>query len=404
LAKKGYLYLYNFFQEESNMKKKLVLGLVLMMAASFLVFAGGSSSGSSSGKPEINVWAGGSDNIRMLMEDLADRFNKDPKYSQICTVKVQFMPSGSGTQSLEDRLIAAYKSGQKNTTFDLVETGADNITRFLNEGGPDMFLPFEASRIPNYATVSARPPRGANLFVPYRGTTVLMIYDSARVSNPPRTEAELIQWIKDHPGRFTYNSPDSGGAGGSFVRTSIYNFLPEEALMSDDTRWMAQWDRGFNLLKEIHPYLYRSSGRVVYANRNQGALDMIANKEIDMCPMWADMALTQIKSGHVPSTVRLYQMSPSYTGSLVGFVIPSFGRYFNEAHAFIDFMLTVEAQNLSLAQNASIPMIDPSKLDQREAAAIQGLDVSRFRTEAMGALGPEINRRWNDEIATLPSN
>ena len=384
------------------MRKKWILVLAFVVLTASLAFAAGGSS-RAGGKPELNVWAGGSDNIRMLMEDLADMFNKNPKYNQICTMKVQFMPSGSSTQSLEDRLLAAYNSGQKNTTFDIVETNASNILRFQTEGGPDIFLPFDPAKIPNYAGVSARPPRGADVLVPYRGTTVLMIYDSARVSNPPQNNQELVEWVKANPGRFGYNSPDSGGAGGSFVRTALYNFLPAEALMSDDPKWMEEWDRGFNLLKEIHPYLYRSSGRVVYPNRNQGALDLISNKEIDMCPMFADMVITQTKSGYIPSTVKLYQMNPALTGNLVGFVIPSFGRYYEEAHAFIDFMLSVEAQDLSLAQNASIPVIDPSRLNPQNAAAIMGVSGG-FRTEALGSIGAEISRRWNDTIATLPSN
>lgn len=53
---------------------------------------------------------------------------------------------------------------------------------------------------------------------------------------------ELVEWMKANPGRFAYNTPGTGGAGDSFVRTSVYNFLPEEASTSDDAKWEEQWD------------------------------------------------------------------------------------------------------------------------------------------------------------------
>ena len=92
--------------------------------------------------------------------------------------------------------------------------------------------------------------------------------------------------IKEHPGRFAYNTPSSGGAGGSFVTTSIYNFMDESALTSSDPANKEQWGQGFELLKELHPYMYKSSGKVVYPNKNQGTLDLLANKEVDMIPAW----------------------------------------------------------------------------------------------------------------------
>ena len=47
---------------------------------------------------------------------------------------------------------------------------------------------------------------------------VLLAYDSTKVTAPPKTLDELIAWIKANPGKFTYNSPSTGGSGGSFVR------------------------------------------------------------------------------------------------------------------------------------------------------------------------------------------
>lgn len=378
------------------------IGLVCVMALlAVSVFARGGAQ-NQGGVPEVTVWAAGSDNVQLIYEKLVDAFNSNPNYNKTCVVKLQFMPTGAGTQTIQDRVLAAYQAGQKNTSFDIVEVGDEQMSTFVTRGGADMFVAYDTAKIPNLAGVQARPPIGSQFYVPYRGTTVVIAYNADAIPNPPKTVDELTAWIKDHPGRFAYNAAGTGGAGDSFIRSSIYNYLPEEAYMSSDSKWAEQWDQGFAYLKEIHPYLYKSSGRVVYPNKNQGTMDLLANKEIDMCPAWADMMLQSLDSGSMPSGIRIAQIQPSLTGSLACLGIPSFGSHPNEAHAFIDFMLSPEAQNILLKDMAAIPLIASTRLDSAQGAKVKDLDVAQFRTQAIGDLIQPINKRWNDEIATLP--
>lgn len=86
--------------------------------------------------------------------------------------------------------------------------------------------------------------------------------------------------------------------------------------------------------------MYQSSGKVVYPNKNQGTLDLLANKEVDMVPAWADMALTQMKQGTLPESIRISQIDPSFTGNPVVLGIPSIGSNEDGAYAFIDYMLS----------------------------------------------------------------
>lgn len=380
---------------------KRIFAFLMLFMLNWGLFAGGGQD-KTTAKPEVNVWASGSDNVRMIFEKLVDAFNKNPQYNKDFTMVLQFIASGGGTQSIENRVLAAYQAGQKNTTFDIIEVGDTQMTVFLQEGGPGLLQRFDPSKIPNLAGVSARPVMGAEYYVPYRGTTVLMAYNSDVITNPPKTTAELTRWIKEHPARFAYNSPDTGGAGGSFVSTAVYNFLPRESLMSSDEKWVSRWDQGFGYLKEIHPYLYKSSGRVVYPNKNQGTLDLLNSREIDMTPAWADMAISGIKNGSLPKSIKIYQIEPAFTGSLMAFCIPTIGRYPEYAHAFINFMLSPEAQNILLTDMAAIPLIENSKLDPLEAATVKDLKVDDFRTISIGSLGTTMNRIWNETIATLP--
>ncbi|MFQ9127238.1 MAG: extracellular solute-binding protein [Butyricicoccaceae bacterium] len=107
--------------------------------------------------------------------------------------------------------------------------------------------------MPNAASVEAKSAVAQDYAQPYRGTTVILAYDSEKVPTPPKTMDELVEWMKANPGRFAYNAPGTGGAGDSFARTSVYNFLPEEAITSGDEKWVGEWDKGFEFLKSIHP-------------------------------------------------------------------------------------------------------------------------------------------------------
>lgn len=56
---------------------------------------------------------------------------------------------------------------------------------------------------------------------PWGSAQMVMIYDSARTPNPPKSIPALIAWIKAHPGRFTYPAPPDF-TGSAFVRHFFY--------------------------------------------------------------------------------------------------------------------------------------------------------------------------------------
>lgn len=141
--------------------------------------------------------------------------------------------------------------------------------------------------------------------------------------------------------------------------------------------------------------MYQSSGKVVYPNKNQGTLDLLANKEVDMVPAWADMALTQMKQGTLPESIRISQIDPSFTGSPVVLGIPSIGSNEDGAYAFIDYMLSADAQNIALDSMAAIPVIDYSLLDPELTKTIETLKVDSFRMSSLGTLGTELYEEWD---------
>lgn len=384
-----------------NLKfKKLIAAFMIGTLAAGLTGCAGSA-GNQESDHKVTIWATGSDNVRQIYETLIDNFNKNSEYAETYQAELQFMLSGTGTQTLPDMLASAYKAKQTNTNYDLVDLSGDDLSKIVSQIGEEALVKLDNSKIPNAQRVSSESSVATDYVQPYRGTTVVLAYDSEKVTNPPATMDELTQWIKDHPGRFAYNAPGTGGAGDSFARTSIYNHLPDEAITSDDTKWTEEWDKGFDYLKDIHEYMYQSGGTIVYPNKNQGTLDLLNQGEIDMCPNWADMVLSQRAQGTLKNTIKITQIAPAFTGSLQSLAIPSFGSNEDGAYAFIDYMLTDQAQEIMVQQMAAIPLVDTSNMDMTGYEDVQNMDVNNFRIMSIGDLSIDFNQRWDSEIATL---
>ena len=383
------------------------LGSILLagaMMAATLAGCGGGGSGDNTtadGKSTVTLWATGSDNVRAIFETLVEDFNTNSEYADQYQVELQFMLSGTGAQTLADSVAAAIKAGQTDTDYDIVDWSGDDLSKIVSQVGEDAFVKLDRSKIPNAASVEAESSVAADYVQPYRGTTVILAYDSEEVPNPPTTWQELEQGMKDNPGRFAYNTPGTGGAGDSFARTAVYNFLPEEAMTSDDPKWEEQWDEGFNYLKDLHQYMYSSGGSIVYPNKNQGTLDLLNQGEIDMCANWADMVLSQRAQGAIKDTIQIAQLDPALTGSLQTLAIPTIGSNEEGAYAFMNYMLSPEAQQIMVTEMAAIPLIDTSEMDMTGYEDLAGLDVSNFRIMSIGDLATDFNARWDSEIGSI---
>ena len=139
----------------------------------------------------------------------------------------------------------------------------------------------------------------------------------------------------------------------------------------------------------------------MYPAKNQGTLDLLNQGEIDMCPNWADMVLSQRAAGEIKDSIKITQISPSFTGSLQTLAIPTFGSHEDGAYAFMNYMLSADAQEIMVKQMAAIPLIDVSGMDMTGYEDLNDLDVSNFRIQSIGGLSTSFNERWDNEIATI---
>ena len=107
-------------------------------------------------------------------------------------------------------------------------------------------MKLDDSKIPNAEGVSAQSSVATDYVQPYRGTTVVLAYDSEKVANPPKTMDELVEWMKENPGTVCLQC--AGNRRSQAIPLPVLPFTTScrrEAITSDDPKWEDQWDEGF---------------------------------------------------------------------------------------------------------------------------------------------------------------
>jgi putative spermidine/putrescine transport system substrate-binding protein len=389
--------------------KKNVIGLVLASMLTLTALAGcgnankganagaastspaASAGGASSGKDvEFSFYFTGSQNVKDLWDALKPKFEQaNPGVK----VNLVYLPSGTGAQPTIDRLIAAKQAGKGSGGIDLYDGSLSDVTKGKKE---DIWDTLSTANIANIGKVDAQTMKDDfNLAVPYRASAVVLAYNSDKVKNPPNTLDEVYEWIRQNPGKFAYNDPSTGGSGDSFVQTTVYKFLPTDAVHNSDPGIISQWNQGLAFLKELGPKMY---GKGIYPKKNQGTLDLLANGEVDMIPAWSDMALEQIDKGLLPKSTKLKQLNPGFTGGPAYLMVPKLSDKKDAVYKFINFVLTPEAQSVIVQKMHGFPGITLTNMPQDIQDQFKGV-IDGYRIFNIGDLSKELQKHWQSEVA-----
>ncbi|MBK9050076.1 MAG: ABC transporter substrate-binding protein [Chloroflexi bacterium] len=241
-----------------------------------------------------------------------------------------------------------------------------------------------AGDLPNMAYVNGADPSVANDFgfpvdeyeSPYGKAQFVMIYDSARIAEPPKTITALVEWIKANPGLFTYPAPPDF-TGSAFVRHVCYEAVGGyDKLLGefDQAIFDAEIPACWVLLNEIEPFLWREGQ--TYPESHARQQELFANGEV-----WFDMAYNPaeasslIENGRYPETTRTFVFDTGTIANTHYVAIPYNSPHKAAAMVVANFLLSPEAQ-LSKAQPENwgdLPVLDPALLPGRVAGPICGL-------------------------------
>ncbi|MBA2618310.1 MAG: ABC transporter substrate-binding protein, partial [Rubrobacter sp.] len=211
--------------------------IVLLTLATFALTAcgGAGSTGSSSGEdrpfPELKKEARGTEvNLAMYGGDEAINTYVDdyviPELEEKHDIELTRTPLGD-TADAVNKLLNEKQAGEDTGTIDLVWINGEN---FATGAGADLWFGPWAEELPNAKFINWESPSINRDFgypvegreAPWGKSQFVMIHDSARVKDPPKTMDEIRTWTEKNPGRFAYPAPPDF-TGNAFVEQALYD-------------------------------------------------------------------------------------------------------------------------------------------------------------------------------------
>ena len=261
-----------------------------------------------------------------------------------------------GSNNIAGRVLAAMQTKTDPQVDYFEEIEPASATGTVEAG---LWLAMDEKNVPNLKMINPAAVETA-IRLPYRGSQVLIAYDSAEVANPPKTFADLVAWAKANPGRFSYGRPDKGGSGSNFVIRALHeangrNPAAFAAANFDPAKAEEMLQKGWAILKDLHPVTF---GEGTCPAGNTSALQLLAEGAVDMIPAWSDQALQAMKNGVLPETVKVVQMQDlALCGGFAYSAILANATDLEGALALANFMLSPESQTSCVRDIGGFPGI-----------------------------------------------
>ncbi|HSL39950.1 MAG TPA: ABC transporter substrate-binding protein [Desulforhopalus sp.] len=210
-----------------------------------------------------------------------------------------------------------------------------------------------AESLPNQAYVDWSKPTVANDFgtpvegleSPWGSAQMVMIHDSKKIPDPPRSVAGLLEWIRANPGRFAYPAPPDF-TGSVFVRHVFYHAAGGAERWQNDyteAELTAAAEATYAILRELKSSLWRQGS--TYPESPVRMNTLFADGEIDFSFSYHQgEASRNILDGLFPTTVRTYIFDEGTIANTHFVAIPFNARDKAGAMVVANFLLSPEAQ------------------------------------------------------------
>lgn len=347
----------------------------------------------------FNAW-GGADNINDYIQWAADRIKEEYDVT-LKQVKL------TDTSDAVNRVLAEKAAGKNtNGSIDLIWLNGENF-RAMKDNNL-LFGPFSQS-LPNYITYvdeNARQSLTQDFGTPVDGmespwgmAQVIFMHDTATLSNPPKSIADLLTYAKANPGRITYPEPPQF-LGSTFLKQALYELTPYRKALSQPAD-SVDFDKItaplWAYLDELHKVAWRNGQ--TFPSSSEEMMRLLDDQEIDVALSFdISAASVQIDKGNLPDTVRSYVFTNGTIGNTHFLAIPYNSGATAGAQVVANFMLSPEAQikkqtptiwgDLSVLSYAKLPAAEQAKFD----ALPRG--IATLSIEELGQTLPEPHSSW----------
>ena len=309
------------------------------------------------------------------------------------------------------RVLAEKQAGRTTGgAVDLIWINGENFAAMKAQGV--LSAPF-AESLPNWRLVDVvgkpavitdftEPTEG--LESPWAMARLVFEHDSARLPDPPRTLAGLLDWIKANPGRFTYPPPPDY-LGTTFLKQVLHGLTPDPSVLQepvDPASYEAVTAPLWAWLDEAAPNLWRE-GRAF--PRNEPAMaQLLADGEVAISFAFnPGRASAAIAAGELPATVRTFVLDGGTIGNASFVAIPFNAAHEAGAKVIANLLLdpTVQARAQDPAVLGFQTVLDLGALSPEDRARFDALDLGPA-TLPPADLGPtllEPHASWMERIA-----
>lgn len=254
--------------------------------------------------------------------------------------------SGQGPELVNQLVLE--RGADARGSMDLVWINGETFHNLRRE---DLLWGPWAGRLPNAAYVDSasdiimrdfeQDPAGYES--PWGRVEFVLIYDTVRVPDPPRTYAELEDWIIANPGRFTH---DQGFTGITFLKGLMYALSGGVASLRggfDSVRYDAASERVWRWIERVRPGFWR--GGRTYPSDLSDLHRLFANGEVDFTMAYnAREVANKVRHGVFPPTARALVLRDGALANAHYVGIPFNAENPAGAMVVADFLLSPEAQ------------------------------------------------------------
>ena len=245
-----------------------------------------------------------------------------------------------------------------------------------------LYGPF-ATRLPAFALVDTvgKPSTVVDFTVPVDGmespwrlAQFVLNYDSARLTDVPRSMVDLVAWAKRHPGRFTHPAVHDF-LGATFLKQALVELAPDSALLQQpatDADFAAVTAPLWAWYDELRPLLWRH-GKDFPASGPAGR-QLLNDGEIDLAVSFDPAeAAAAVEAGLLPKTVRTAAFAGGSLGNTSFVAIPYNSPHADAAMVVADLLLepATQAHAQDIRVLGSYTVLDLAKLSGRAAQGLR---------------------------------
>ena len=298
------------------------------------------------------LWLARGQTVRMAMWDgdpLINAYMRDYVAVELQkAVGVQLEVMGGLGSELVSRLAVELQAGQSHGDIDVMWINGETFyqLRRLNA----LYGPF-TDRLPNNRWIDWTNPFVAIDFqqtvdgyeCPWGNVQLALIYRSDQVLTPPRTKEALAEWIRAHPGRFTW---DVEFTGMTFLKSLLYDFAGGRDSLSspfDEQVYQRATQQLWNWIREIQPSLWRKGE--TFPQSVAQLHQLFSNGELDFTMSNNDGEVdNKVLQGVLPETAKAYVLDTGTIRNSHYLGIPVNAPSKAAAMVLIDFLISPEAQ------------------------------------------------------------